>query len=287
MKRIFVALFALCLLLCSCQTAEPAPTNPTLESNQASTQTTTETSADTTTEKPAETTAKETTKPTQTQTNNVTVYLLEKAVFCDNGYSDYFYDGAYNIDTREDYDIENKYRGKVSFVEKDKNGMACMIWEETVTEDVHNLTYFADGKLKEEMLNVNESNYTGWQYEYDQKGDVIEKREYYEGILQSTVVYEYNGETLSRVYCEDPKGNHLYDCRIENGVIVEKVIHSTDSVAGCSYRYEYDSNGNLITEYMFDGELFPMTSYSYKAVKVDAERAEYLKKQQAYLVSIT
>ena len=320
MKRIFATLMAACLLFCGCQTAEPTSTESTPESIQSSTQATTEAPAESTTEATPEATTEATTEPTttqateptieapttpateptieapttpatepeETQPDKVTVYLLEKAVFCDNGYSEFFYDDAYNINIRKDYDIENKYLGRVNFIEKDQNGMACMIWEETRTEDVHSLTYYEDGKLKEEMLNVNESNYTGWQYEYDPKGDVIEKREYYEGILQSTVIYEYNGEELWRVYCEDPRGNHLYDCRVEGGRIIEKVIYSTDSIAGCSYRYEYDDNGNLIMEYfLFDGELLPGTSYFYRAVEVDYERAEFLEKQQAYLVSIT
>lgn len=292
MKRVIAILILVCLLLCGCQTVKPTSTEPAIESTQPSTQTTTEategTSEEATTEAPTEVTTTPVTEPEQTQPSKVTVYLLEKTVFCDNGYSAYFYDDAYNVNTRKDYDIENKYLGRVNFIEKDKNGMACMIWEETRTENVHNLTYFEDGKLKEELLNVNESNYTGWQYEYDQKGDVVEKREYFEGILQSTVIYEYNGEELWRVYCEDPEGNHIYDCRVEGGRIIEKVVYSTDSVTGCSYRYEYDDNGNLIMEYfVIDGEVLPGTSYSYKVVEVDYERAEFLKKQQAYLVSIT
>ena len=300
MRRIIAILMAMCLLLCGCQAAEPNSTESSQESSQPATQVTTITPTDATTEATTEPTTEPTTAPTTepttapttepepTQPSTVTVYLLEKSVICDNGYSDYIYDDAYNIHIRKDYDIENKYLGRVNFIEKNKDGMACMIWEETRTDDVHNLTYLEDGKLKEELLNVNESNYTGWQYEYDQKGDVIKKCEYYEGILQSTVIYEYNGEELWNVYCEDPYGNHLYDCRVEDGRIIEKVVYDTDSVAGCSYRYEYDDNGNLIMEYfLFEGELLPGTSYFYKVVEVDYERAEFLKQQQAYLISIT
>ena len=71
------------------------------------------------------------------------------------------------------------------------------------------------------------------------------------------------------------------------GRIIEKVVYSTDSIAGCSYRYEYDKKGNLVMEYLvFDGEVFPGTSCSYRAVEVDSERAEFLKKQQAYLLTM-
>ena len=216
------------------------------------------------------------------------VYLLEKAVFLDNGYSEYFYDDAYNIHIREDYDIEKQYLGRVNFIEKDKNGMACMIWEETRTENVYGLTYFEDGKLKEVQMNVNEMNYTGWQYEYDRKGNITEKREYFEGILQSTVIYEYDGEELCRVYCEDPYGNCLYDCRVEDGRIVEKVIYSADGTVDCSCLYEYDDNGNLITEYLvYDGECFPVSTYFYIAVEVPYQRAGFLEEQQAYLIPVT
>ena len=284
MRRLFAILMVVCLLLCGCRAVQP--TEPAPENTPPATQPTTA-ATEGATEEP--TTAAPTTPPTEpepTQPSKVTVYLLEEAVFCDNGYSAYFYDDAYNIDTREDYDIENTYLGRVNFIEKDKNGMPCMIWEETRTEDVYCLTYFADGKLKEELLNDNQSQHTGWQYAYDQKGDVVQKREYYEGILQSTVIYEYNGEALWRMYCEDPQGNHLYDCRIEDGRILERVVYSTDSVAGCSYRYEYDEKGNLVTEYfVIDGEILPGTSCSYIAVEVDRERAEFLKYQQAYLLS--
>lgn len=304
MKRIIAILMVMGLLLCGCQAAEPNSTESSQESSQPATQVTTITPTDATTEATTEPTTEPTTAPTTepttepttapttepepTQPSTVTVYLLEKSVFCDNGYSDYIYDDAYNIHMRKDYDIENKYLGRVNFIEKNKDGMACMIWEETRTDDVHELTYLEDGKLKEELLNTNETIYTGWQYEYDQNGNVIEKNEYFVGILQSTVIYEYHGEELWNVHCEDPYGNHIYDCRVENGRIIEKVVYATDSTAGCSYRYEYDDNGNLIMEYLLiNGELLPGTSYFYRTVEVDHERAEFLKQQQAYLVSIT
>lgn len=287
MKRIWTVLLVVCLLFCGCQAADLTSTESTPENSQAPTQVTTEAPTGTSTEAPTEAP----TEPTQTQPEKITVYLLTETMFCDNGRSEYFYDENHNIDSRKDYDIENQYRGSVSYVEKDAGGMPCMIWEQYAGWDdavVHSLTYFADGKLKEEQLNANEWNYTGWQYEYDQKGDVTEKREYYEGILQSTVIYEYDGDELIRVYCEDPQGTHIYDCRVENGVIVEKVIYSTESMEGGSYRYEYDDNGNLVTEYiLIEGELMPNMTYGYKAVEVDAECAGYLLKQQAYLLSIT
>jgi len=289
MKRILAIILAMGLLLCGCSLLDPAdkeskPKHSWIPTGFPTTSTTAATAEPTTAATTAAPTAATTAAPTQPGT--VTVYLLTESFFCDNGRSEFFYDANYNIDTRKDYDIENNYLGCVNYIEKDQNGMPCMIWEETRTENVYNLTYFEDGKLKEELLNVNESNFTGWQYEYDQMGNMTEKREYYEGILQSTLLFEYNGDELIRAYCQDPQENHLYDCRVENGVIIEKVVYSTESMEGCSYRYEYDGNGNLTAEYfLFDGELMPNMTYSYKAVEVDAHRAGYLKYQQAYLLA--
>ena len=43
-------------------------------------------------------------------------------------------------------------------------------------------------------------------------------------------------------------------------MIIEKVVYSTESMEGCSYRYEYDGNGNLVMEYfLIDGELVQKT----------------------------
>ena len=286
MKRVLAIILAMGLLLCGCSLLDPADKETKPKHSWVPTGLPTAATTEAATQDPTIAATEATTAPTQAKPETVTVYLLTESFFCDNGRSEYFYDANYNVDTRKDYDIENNYLGRVNYIEKDRNGMPCMIWEETRTENVYNLTYFEDGKLKEELLNVNESNYTGWQYEYDQKGDMTEKREYYEGILQSTLIFEYNGEELIRAYCEDPQGNHLYDCRVENGLIIEKVVYSTESMEGCSYRYEYDDKGNLVTEYfLFDGELMPNMTCSYKAVEVDADRAGYLKYQQAYLLA--
>ena len=52
--------------------------------------------------------------------------------------------------------------------------------------------------------------------------------------------------------------------------------------------YEYDGNGNLITEYLvYDGECFPVSTYFYIAVEVPYQRAGFLEEQQAYLISVT
>lgn len=287
MKRLVALILLLCLLLCGCQGGNPATTESTVESDQTPSQVTSEVPIVDSSEE----TTESTTESTPVQPEKVAVYLLEKAVVFDSGYTEYYYDNNYNIDRSKTYDIENKLMTTVSFVEKDKNGMACMLWGEgpgPYDGDVILRTYLDNGNLKEEQINSNETPYTGYQYEYDQNVNMLEKREYYDGILQSTVYYEYNGSKLSRVYCEAPKGGRIYDCRVENGVIIEKVCYSSDGSSSHSYRYEYDANGNLIKEtFLIDGEVLPGTTYQYKTVEVDADRAHYLKKQQQYLLSIT
>jgi len=145
------------------------------------------------------------------------------------------------------------------------------------------IDWFEDGKIKEAQEG---DNFSGFQYAYDQKGDMIEKRGYYEGILEYTVYYEYNGEELIRVYCVDPEWNHTYDCRVENGIIIEKSFSQADG--GYTYFYEYDESGNLIKETaLLDGELIPIQTHIYKAVEVDAEQVHFLLAQQNYLLSVT
>lgn len=276
MKRLIAITLFICLLLCGCQAANPTPTESAAESDLVTSKAPAVESTEVTTE--------DITESTSVQPKKVTVYLLEKAVFFDSGYTEYYYDKNNNIDTYKTFSIENELMTTVNFVEKDKNGMACMLWEDE--GDVLIRTYLDGGKLKEEQRNSNETPYTGYQYEYDKNGNVINKREYYDGILQSTVIYEYKSSKLYRVYCEDPQENRIFDCRVENGVIIEKVCYSSDS--SYSYRYEYDSNGNLTKEtFIIDGEAVPGTTYQYKSVKVDANRAQYLQKQQQYLFSIT
>ena len=291
MKRILAVTLIVCLLLCGCQLGDLIPAEPATEPSQTQTPTeaSTEAPTETPTEAPTETPTEAPTEPVQAQPEKVTVYLLEKAVYFDSGHTEYSYDKNYNIDEYETVSLEGDWIATVYFREKDKNGMPNMIWEELAGSDdgsVHLVKYSEGGKMTEDQYDSNTNPYSGYQYEYDQKGNLVEKREYYDGILQSTVIYEYQGSKLFRAYCEDPQGNHIYDYRVENGVIIEKVGYSSDG--SFSYRYEYDANGNLVKESMlYEGELIPVTTYIYKAVEVSANRAQYLLEQQKYLTSIT
>lgn len=277
MKRILLAILAVCLLLCGCTMKAPQESAP--EQTQAPTQAPTEI----TTEPPVE----ETTVPaTESATNpaepqeKVTLYLVERTDYYDSGYVAYSYDENYNIVSYDVYTIENDLMYSTVFTEHNAYGMPCKF---TQYEESWTLTWFEDGKIKEAQEG---SGFSGYQYEYDLKGDMTEKRGYYEGILQDTVYYEYNGEELSRVYCVDSTGEQTYECKIENGVIVEKVF--SEAAGDIVYYYEYDENGYLIEENsLLEGEIMPVQIHTYKAVEVDADRAMYLLAQQKYLLSIT
>lgn len=280
MKRLTVFAVLICLLLCGCGKFFTPPTEIAAQLQPATGATIESTS---TTQAPTEVS----TAPTEPKAEKVTVYLLTEVTFFDSGSTEYYYDENYNIDSYKVFTIENTIMYEAFFEEKDTNGMPCVIrtqWPEESGDEIRNLTYFEDGKLKEEQ--TSDSNYSGYQYAYDQKGDRTEKREYYDGILQSVVYYEYDGELLSAAYCEDNAGNKVFECRIENGLITEKIFFDSDSEYG--YRYEYDENNNLVqTTFYYDGESIPGDQYFYKAVEVDAERAHYLREQQKYLISIT
>ena len=294
-KRFLAFALLACLLLSGFEAADPtiAPTTePTQALTQPATEPTTESlpetqaPTETPTEPATEAATEPATEPTQTQKEKVTVYLLEKTVTYDNGSTEYYYDEDYNIASYKVFTIENEIMYTAYFEEQNANGMACVLrteWPDGIGNEPRNLTYFEDGKLKEEQIAG--SNYTGYQYEYDQKGDMTEKREYYDGILESIVYYSYDGETLSAVYCEDKEGNKVFECRIENGLVTEKVFFDTGSEYG--YSYEYDENNNLVkTTFSYDGEIYPSEQYYYKAVEVDADRAWYLLAQQNYLLPI-
>ena len=296
MKRLFV-FFLLACLLCGCDRAAPVPSesSPQLaETNPTSVPSPTDAPAETTeavTQPPVETSAATEAPteevPTEEIPETVTVYLLEKSVLYDSGFTTYHYDENYNIDSYQVFNIENDPMLTAWFEEKDAGGMAgrFRIQWDAESSEVRTLEHFADGKLKEERYAGD--LFCGNRYEYDLKGDVIQKQEFYEGDPVSTVYYEYTGELLSKVCCLDGDGQKVFECRIENGVITEKICYAYDGSYDCSYYYEYDERGNLVSmNALLEEGIMPLELYYYTAVEVDADRAWYLQEQQKYLIPI-
>lgn len=286
MKRLLAFTLFLSLLLCGCTPSAPAPTEQTAETAQTHVTTeATEITTETTIEPTTEPTAAPTTEPIQPKPEKVKVYLLEKSVIYDSGFTSYHYDESCNIDSYKVYTIENDLMHTVYFENRDAHGMAAQQrteWASDGGSSIRLLTY-ADGRLKEEQEPGD--TFTGFQYKYDQMGNLTEKLEYYEGSVYATVRYVYNGSALSSAYCEDQEGKRVYDCRVENNLIVEKAYNDSD---GYSIHYEYDDNGNLTQEsVVFQGEHTPGVLYYYTEIEVDAQRVPYLLEQQKYLLAIT
>ena len=288
MKRLIIFATLICLILCGCAEGATSPTESTAQTQPSTEASTPATQPSTQESTPATQPSTEPDpEPTQPEPEMVTVYLLTKTSYYDNGGVEYRYDENYNIDSATVFSLENTTLYEQFFEDKDANGMPCVIrsrWAGESSDEILNLTYQTDGKLKEEQNG--DGSFSGYQYEYDQKGNRTAKREYYDGLLQTVVYYEYDADVLKSVYCEDDEGNMVYKCRIENGLIVEKVL--LDWNAGSGYRYTYDANGNLAEViFYFEGEDIPGDHYFYQAVEVDAERAAYLLEQQKYLIAIT
>lgn len=292
MKRRLLTLALASLMLLSafsCSKEDPAKTALSDTAEEQVTETKTEATAETETPVPSktleETVTKETVPPQKSEEEEqVTVYLLEEAAYYDSGYTLYYYDKEYNVEKAAVYNVEKKQTSNVCFEEKDENGMPCKLrteWMDGSQEQSLILRYFADGKLKE-AENAG-AQFTGCQYEYDQDGNLIAKREYYDGILEGAVICEYRDGALVGVYGEDREGNRLFECLVENG----RVIRRTYKDAGTSFsdQYEYDQNGNLVKSVLvMDGAEIPGAQYRYTAVRVPASRVEFLRSQQSFLL---
>lgn len=279
MKRILALVLPLSLLLCGCKVAEPT-TEPTPAETQITTAASNEVVTDPT-QIPVPSTSEMPTDPTPQE--KVTVYLLEESVLCDNGYTQYFYDENYNVDKCESFTIENDLRYTSYYEDKNVGGMPGKIREvwDSDYENVSTLTWSQDGKILKEVYG------SVLEYVYDTDGKLVEKREYYEGNLSCTISYEYDGDVLLRVYCIDTDDHLCYECRAENGCIVEQIYYDEDGYVSCAYDYKYDENGSLKQSVeRFEEETYPLETYTYKAVEVDAERAQYLIEQQKFLVAI-
>ena len=287
MKRLTVFAVLVCLLLCGCGNTAADPTEPVMQILPATVPATVPVTVPVAESAPATQAPTETdTEPVPSEAAKVTVYLLTKVILFDNGSTEYHYDENYNIDSYTVLTLENTTMCETFFENKDPNGMACTVrtnWPGDAEGEIRSLTYSEDGKLLEEQTPV--SIYSGYQYAYDPLGNRTEKREYYEGMLETAVYYEYDGNQLMAVHGTDNAGNWMFECHITDGLVIEKVFF--DSEPNYGYLYEYDENRNLIqTFFYFGDEITPGEQYFYQAVEVDAERAGYLLEQQKYLIPI-
>lgn len=279
MKKMLTFALVLCLLLCSCGNSN-APTEPEQTDDKSTTNTSIETSVDqeqTETEPPTE----------STQSDKVTVYLLEKTSLYDSGNTQYFYDENYNIDTSRIFTIEDELVCTYYFENKDRNGMPRTYrgdWGDEYDE-IWTLSWFEDGKINEEQYG---SDLNGSKYDYNPAGNIAEKRQYYEGDLEYITSFSYDGDKLASVYCKDGNGDMVYKCIVENGRIVKVINYNYDGSLSHTVYLQYDKNGNLTKEFLeYGGETITSKIYTYKAVEVDADRAHYLIEQQKYLNPIT
>lgn len=289
MKRLLsiTLVFVMLLALAGCgdSAPEPQPTEtPTQPATDAPTQPVTEAPTEEITETPTEEpTEAPTTEPPQVQQEKVTVYLLESIMSFDNGHTEYEYDEDHNINSYVCYSLENDVLYTMFYEQKDTNGMPGQygaLWSDGTAGESYMLSHRPDGKLVERLYEG--GNFTGTQYEYDENGNMSQKRDYYEGILDMMTVYEYDSNTLVAAHCEDMDGNVTYTFRVENGLIVEK----NDANSDYGICYEYDENNNLVkTTVSLEGDTIPGDQFTYTAVEVDAAQAVYLIEQQSFLLS--
>lgn len=223
------------------------------------------------------------TEPVVEHPENVTVYLVDQQVMVDNGYMDYIYATDGTLEKVVHWGIENDLMSTTYYEDVDANGMpgkVRTVWPDG-EETYYTITYFQDGKL--DSVQYSGAQYTGNQYGYDAAGNMTERRSYYDGILDSTVIYEYDGQTLVKVYCENVEGQLQFDTKVENGRIMEVESH----LEAYGYRFAYDENGNLTSStFLFEGEEMPSSTYTYKAIEVDQQRAQYIMELQKYLLSV-
>lgn len=284
MKRILAMALVSCLLLCGCccQTAQIPDAPVTTE--DVTMHTAAVVATEPVTEMPTEAPTEAPTEPPQQELAGV--YLLDEVHMVDNGPTKYTYDSEHNLVSYKSYTIENNLRYTAYFEQRDVNGMAGQlreVWGDNYEQN-RILVWDENGMLYEEQY---EPGFSGYQYDYDEDGRLIAKREYYEGLLVSTVYYSYTNDYLTDVYCEDVEGAILFDCLVENGRIIEKRYYDEDGDYDYSYTYKYDANGLLTATYLVeDGESMLCETYTYRGVAVEYSRVKYLESQQKYLLAI-
>ena len=285
MKRIFLLVLAVSLLLIGCGRKQVDETTPIL-----STQATTEAST-------------EPTLPFPAPDGAFTVYLLERVEYLDGEEvaftTTYTYDECGNVLTAVQKTAAGEVQCTTYYEEQDENGMPHKIREvwDAGNSTPRVLTYLEDGRIESELYEGHDNS--GWWYEYDEQGNLSQMRLYYENSLDLTVFCEYEGEikatgtdrygntvyaprTLSAVYCESGNGIPYYDTELLGGKILKKDYHVN---AGYSYTYEYDENGNLTAKSYQDAEAqWTVTRYVYTEAEISGGITQYVMAQHEFLM---
>lgn len=166
-----------------------------------------------------------------------TVYLLSKITFYDENDDvesifEYEYDDAGNELSRIIYEADGTKQSE-SVNEYDSNGNLIKtfdILEDGTKELQEEKEYYEDGTIKKETSY--EYGIESWISEYDQNGN----------------------ETYSLMTFFDDDGN--VDDKIEyeydSGKVIKTTFYLSDGSISSFYEYEYDSNGNEISEVVYD-----------------------------------
>lgn len=126
-----------------------------------------------------------------------------------------------------------------------------------------------DGETVEVLLNSN-------LYKFNVNGDVVEKSEYYEGMLNGKYIYDYSpsGEMTGWTF-NGSFGNSNLKCSYkynDEGYMAEELTSLTRTV------YSYDSNGNMIESAQYfakDSILLSKELYKYDSSDNRVEMSNY------------
>lgn len=117
---------------------------------------------------------------------------------------------------------------------------------------------------------------TEYYYEYNEYGEVASGKYVYEGMTEENTIYEYQRSkdgknSVGRAYVYDAESEELieeydeyeyeYD---ENGNMISQCRYYSDGDLFTRYEQEYNENGSLSAKYFYrSGELWEATKYTY------------------------
>lgn len=276
MKRVFSCLLLICLLLTTgCDILPTAPTQPTVPPTESTTKAPT-----TTTKAPS--------------SKTVTVYLLEKVGSKDTDHVEFSYDEQHNLISAKRVFIEPATKSEEEstteytdyFENPDEHGMPTSVrrcWSETDQSNTL-LTYTDDGKLN--TVEKTSIPFNGYTFRYDEEGRLIDQSYLVNNRAEWSLIYDYADGKLKAARCVDTDDNALYKITVKGGRIT-KEAYAVDDTKWHAYSYQYDDHGNISKKsYSTESGTVSSTRYTYKTVKVPADRAAYIREQQTRLTMI-